>query len=230
MCRSAVDVVYLVDGSSGIMDRDKMAGSNSWNEIMYFLNNVTDRLDRDQAHVSFVKYSTRESNQVEFFLTMAKDVISDRKIDPNRIQFRGGATDTGTALNTVRNQVIRGPNNRNYAPDVVVLLTDGPPSQGDTSPSRLRLHADDLRNAGTPNLKIIVVGVSGSRQTYQNLQIVSDYNNNHNDIVFANNFPELRNKVEELLRDICPEELVQGQTTPVDPTYPTNPGKNRHTV
>ena len=224
MCRSAVDVVYLVDGSSGIMDRDKMANSNSWNEIMYFLNNVTARLDRDQSHVSFVKYSNRENSRVEFFFTKARDVMSDMKISPSRIRYLGGATDTGTALSKVRNEVIRGSNNRNYAPDVVVLLTDGPPSQGDTSPSRLRLHADDLRNAGMPNLKIVVVGVSGSRQTYQNLQIVSNYRDNNNDIVFVNNYPELRGRVEELLRDICPGELSYGEV-PTDPVYPPHSGK-----
>ena len=221
MCRSAVDVVYLVDGSSGIMERPKMANSNSWNEIMYFLNNVTARLDRDHSHVSFVKYSNRENNRVEFFFTKARHVMSDMKISPSRIRYLGGATDTGDALMKVRNEVIRGSNNRNYAPDVVVLLTDGPPSQGDTSPTRLRLHADDLRNAWMPNLKIVVVGVSGSRQTYQNLQIVSDY---RDDIIFVNNYPELRGRVEELLRDICPGELTYGEV-PTDPVYPPGTGK-----
>ena len=224
MCRSAVDVVYLVDGSSGIMDRDKMANGNSWNEIMYFLSNVTQRLDQEQSHVSFVKYSNRENSRVEFFLTKAKDVMSDNKISPSRIRYLGGATDTGNALTKVRTEIIRGANNRNYAPDVVVLLTDGPPSQGDTNPSRLRLHADDLRNAGMPNLKIIVVGVSGSRETYKNLQIVSDYRNNNNDIVFVNNYPELRGRVEELLRDICPGQLSYGEV-PKDPGYEPYSGK-----
>ena len=218
MCRSAVDVVYLVDGSSGVLEDRKTGGGNSWNEIMYFLNNVTYRLDPEQSHVAFVKYSNRENSRVEFLFTKAKNVMSHMKINPLRIQFPGGSTDTATAMTKVRNEVIRGSNNRNYARDVVVLITDGPPSQGDTDPVRLAIHANDLRNSGMPRpVKLIIVGVSGNLQTYQNLRIASNYN----DIVYVDTYVGLRGKVDELLSDICPGELTYGE----NPTYPTYPGK-----
>ena len=224
MCRSGWALDHLVDGSSGIMEGTKTGGGNSWDEIMYFLNNVTYRLDDDQANVAFVKYSNRESSMVEFLFTKARDVMSDMKINPSSIRFLGGTTDTAAALRKVRNEVIRGPNNRNYATDVVVLITDGPPSQGDTDPARLAIHANDLRNAGMPRpLKIIIVGVSGNRQTYQNLRIVSNYQNNYNDIVHVDNYRQLRSKVEGVLRDICPGELTYAEKS-----YPSYSGKSLH--
>ena len=185
---------------------------------------MTARLDQDRAHVGFMKFSNPESTRTEFFLTPARDVILDRKLSTDRIRFEGGSTDTSTAMRRVQDEIIRGPNNRDYVRDVVVLVTDGPPSQGDTSPQRLAIHASDLRNSGQPRqLKIVLVGVTGALRTYQNMRIAAA----DNDIVFSETFRDLRDKVAELLRDICPEPLSYGQVPGVPPpVYP--PGKMLH--
>ncbi len=224
MCKTAVDVAFLVDGSGGVLDKNPFDWSwDSWEEIMLFLNNVTARLDPNQAHVGFVKYSSRENSRTQFTFTPARDVVTNRMIDRYQIRHVGGPTDTGSALRKVADDVIRGPNNRYDARDVVVLLTDGLPSVGDTDPGRLSILANDLRNSGNPSpVKLVMVGVSGGRSLYQNLRIVSDYA----DIVYAERFIDLRTMVEALLRLICPVALTYGETPVVN--YPR--GKTPYTA
>ncbi len=206
VCEDPVDLVWLVDGSGSVMDKSASDRSwNSWNEALYFVNNVTSRLQKDNTNVAFIQYSNTQTVNIKFMLTPAKDVMNQNRIGPDRIWFVGGSTDTAAAMTKARTDVIQGINNRNWVKDVVVILTDGRPSAGETLPSRLEIFARDLQDSGRPRpLKIIVVGVSEGLRTYEDLRIASSYR----DILYVDQYVHLRSRVDDLVRMICPGNVV----------------------
>uniref|UniRef100_A0A8C8FCH3 Collagen alpha-1(XII) chain n=1 Tax=Oncorhynchus tshawytscha TaxID=74940 RepID=A0A8C8FCH3_ONCTS len=137
------DVVLLVDGSYSI-------GLQNFAKVRAFLEVLVNSFDvgLDKIRLSLVQYS--RDPHTEFALNTYNDIASVVKA-VRTFPYRGGSTNTGKAMNYVREKIFiptRG--SRNSVPRVMVLITDGKSSDS------FKDAATNLRNI---DVEIFAVGV-----------------------------------------------------------------------
>ncbi|KAJ7988915.1 hypothetical protein DPEC_G00314140 [Dallia pectoralis] len=137
------DVVLLVDGSYSI-------GLQNFAKVRAFLEVLVNSFDvgHDKVRLSLVQYS--RDPHTEFALNTYNDIASVVKA-VRHFPYRGGSTNTGKAMNFVRDKVFvttRG--SRQGVPRVMVLITDGKSSDS------FKDAATKLRNL---DVEIFAVGV-----------------------------------------------------------------------
>ncbi|XP_038823365.1 collagen alpha-1(XII) chain-like [Salvelinus namaycush] len=137
------DVVLLVDGSYSI-------GLQNFAKVRAFLEVLVNSFDvaLDKIRLSLVQYS--RDPHTEFALNTYNDIASVVKA-VRTFPYRGGSTNTGKAMNYVREKIFiptRG--SRDSVPRVMVLITDGKSSDS------FKDAATNLRNV---DVEIFAVGV-----------------------------------------------------------------------
>ncbi|KAK1172363.1 collagen alpha-6(VI) chain-like [Acipenser oxyrinchus oxyrinchus] len=152
-CRSATlaDIVFLVDESGSI-------GNQNFQQIRNFIRRTVDSLDVDpkKVRVGVVLYS--DTPKVEFYLntfSQKADILQYIKTLP----YRGGGTNTGAAINFLKNNVFtKGTGSRmtQGVQQIAVVITDGVSQDNVSSP------AASLRRAG---VKIFAVGIQNASPT-----------------------------------------------------------------
>ncbi|RXM37103.1 Collagen alpha-6(VI) chain [Acipenser ruthenus] len=152
-CRSATlaDIVFLVDESSSI-------GNQNFQQIRSFIRRTIDSLDVEpkKVRVGVVLYS--DTPRVEFYLNtfnQKADILQYIKTLP----YRGGGTNTGAAINFLKNNVFTksaGSRMTQGVQQIAVVITDGVSQDNVSSP------AASLRRAG---VKIFAVGIQNANPT-----------------------------------------------------------------
>ncbi|XP_041101018.1 collagen alpha-6(VI) chain-like isoform X2 [Polyodon spathula] len=153
VCRSATlaDIVFLVDESGSI-------GNQNFQQIRNFIRRTIDSLDVDpkKVRVGVVLYS--DTPNVEFYLntfSQKADILQYIKTLP----YRGGGTNTGAAINFLKNNVFTKSAGSRMAygvQQIAVVITDGFSQDNVSSP------AASLRRAG---VKIFAVGIQNASPT-----------------------------------------------------------------
>jgi len=143
-------MVFVVDQSGSI-------GPANFNQMKTFLSHLVSRLDIDSGHtrVGLITYSTGVGNG--FNLSDYSTVASVQSAISS-LTYTGGGTDTAGALAYVRTTMMTPvAGDRNYVPNVVVVLTDG---QSDSQPNaRVSYHQMYLTLCGLTGESIIPWGL-----------------------------------------------------------------------
>ncbi|XP_034384020.1 collagen alpha-1(XII) chain-like [Cyclopterus lumpus] len=143
------DVVLLVDGSYSI-------GLANFAKVRAFLEVLVTTFDigRDKVQISLVQYS--RDPHTEFYLNTHHDLNAMVKA-VRTFPYRGGSTNTGRAMNYVREKIFQAARGaRPNVPRVNILLTDGKSSDAFQEP------ATKLRSA---DVEIFAVGVKDAVRT-----------------------------------------------------------------
>ncbi|TNN39136.1 Collagen alpha-1(XII) chain [Liparis tanakae] len=143
------DVVLLVDGSYSI-------GLANFAKVRAFLEVLVTTFDigQDKVQISLVQYS--RDPHTEFYLNTHQDLNAMVKA-VRTFPYRGGSTNTGRAMNYVREKIFQASRGaRPNVPRVNILLTDGKSSDAFQEP------ATRLRSA---DVEIFAVGVKDAVRT-----------------------------------------------------------------
>lgn len=143
------DVVLLVDGSYSI-------GLANFAKVRAFLEVLVTTFDigQDKVQISLVQYS--RDPHTEFYLNTHQDLNAMVKA-VRTFPYRGGSTNTGRAMNYVREKIFQTSRGaRPNVPRVNILLTDGKSSDAFQEP------ATRLRSA---DVEIFAVGVKNAVRT-----------------------------------------------------------------
>ncbi|MGH0162643.1 UNVERIFIED_CONTAM: hypothetical protein FKN15_045781 [Acipenser sinensis] len=143
-CSTAVDVLFLLDGSYSI-------GKGSFERSKHFAFKLCDALDinPERVRVGVIQYSS--TPRLEFSLNSypTKDEVKEQI---KKLSFKGGSTQTGQALKYILRKGFPGGRNTTV-PRILIVLTDGK-SQGTVQP------ASQLKEEG---ITIFAVGIKYPR-------------------------------------------------------------------
>uniref|UniRef100_A0A6Q2ZEB7 Collagen alpha-1(XII) chain n=1 Tax=Esox lucius TaxID=8010 RepID=A0A6Q2ZEB7_ESOLU len=178
------DVVLLVDGSYSI-------GLQNFAKVRAFLEVLVNSFDvgLDKVRLSLVQYS--RDPHTEFALNTYNDIASVVKAVQS-FPYRGGSTNTGKAMNYVREKIfvpIRG--SRLGVPRVMVLITDGKSSDS------FKDAATNLRNI---DVEIFAVGVKDAVRSELEA-IANDPSSTH--VYTVEDFDAFERISKELTQSIC---------------------------
>ncbi|XP_044062815.1 collagen alpha-6(VI) chain-like [Siniperca chuatsi] len=187
-CENATvaDIVFLIDGSTSI-------GTDSFQEVRYFLRNIIKALDigPNKVRVGVAQYS--DDPYQEFLL---KDHMDKKSLlaAVENLPYRKGGTETGKAINFLLTQYFTkdaGSRVSQRVPQIAVVITDGESTDDVVAP------AQRLRQQG-----VIVFGI-GVGQINQK-QLVSIANWPPDRFLFTiNSYEALQRLTEGLLQTVC---------------------------
>ncbi|KAI0225937.1 Zinc metalloproteinase dpy-31 [Lamellibrachia satsuma] len=145
MC-GPVDLAFLIDSSGSI-------GKVNWPKILNFMKMFSSKLtvSPDRARISVISFG---NDATLHFRLNSHTTLKSTKDAIDQIRWKDQWTNTGAALRVMKNDVFkREHGDRSNAPNVAVLITDGPSNKDSrqTVPNAL-----SARNAG---INIFVVGV-----------------------------------------------------------------------
>lgn len=179
------DLAFLVDSSSSV-------GSANFQKLENFLKNAVTKIDigKDKVHVGLMQFSSYPS--MEFPLNMYTnrgDVL--RAIE--RLQFMGGDTNTGDALQNMRQHMFsQTAGARTNVPRIAIVVTDG----GSSDNAKTTQQADGARR---DNIGVIAVGVGKSVNNYE-MQVIGGGQSN---VVTVSSFDQLEQAVNQVLQKAC---------------------------
>lgn len=157
-----------------------------------FLKNAVSKLDvgKDKVHVGLMQYSSYPSTEFPLNMyTNRGDIL--RAIEG--MSFMGGDTNTGDALQEMRQQMFSQTGGaRGNVPRIAIVVTDG----GSSNNAKTTQEADAARR---DNIGIISVGVGKSANNYE-LQIIGGSQSN---VVSVNGFDQLEQAVDQILQKAC---------------------------
>ena len=140
----AMDIVFLVDGSGSV-------GQENFDTQIEFLKGVTAAMDigpgENQTRIAFMQY---ESSTTLEFLFLDDPAALITSLDA--VNYSGGGTSTGFAINQAYNQIIV-PHKRNNAGAAIIVVTDGASGDDVVGPSNA------MRNNG---VTMAAVGYAGA--------------------------------------------------------------------
>ena len=178
------DVVLLVDGSYSI-------GLQNFAKVRSFLEFLVNSFDvaHDRIQLSLVQYS--RDPHTEFALNTHHDINAVVKA-VRTFPYRGGSTNTGKAMNYVRDKIftpLRGA--RANVPRVMVLITDG------KSSNSFKDAANKLRDS---DVEIFAVGVKDAVRS--ELEAIANHPaDNH--VFEVEDFDAFQRISKELTQSIC---------------------------
>uniref|UniRef100_H3AU32 Collagen type VI alpha 6 chain n=1 Tax=Latimeria chalumnae TaxID=7897 RepID=H3AU32_LATCH len=194
LCRNAsvADIVFLVDESGSIeIENFKL--------IVNFLHRVVDALDVNETNVriGLVLYSS--SSEVYFYLNTSKtkdDVLTQIK----KLPYRRGGTNTGAAIDLMREQVFTkkaGSRKSQGVQQIAFVITDGKSEDNVVNP------ATRLRRAG---VTVFAVGIKAANKT-ELYQIASHPPQEY--VSTVDNFTQLANIETTIQNKICNEIITK---------------------
>ncbi|KAI0225936.1 Zinc metalloproteinase dpy-31 [Lamellibrachia satsuma] len=145
MC-GPVDLAFLIDSSGSI-------GKVNWPKILNFMKMFSSKLtvSPDRARISVISFG---NDATLHFRLDSHTTLKSTEDAIDQIRWKDQWTNTGAALRVIKNDVFKWEHgDRSNAPNVAVLITDGPSNKDSwqTVPN-----AESARNAG---IKIFAVGV-----------------------------------------------------------------------
>lgn len=179
------DLAFLVDSSSSV-------GSGNFQKLENFLKNAVTKLDigKDKVHVGLMQYSSYPSMQ--FPLNMYTNRGDTLKAIEG-MQFMGGDTNTGDAIQNMRQQMFSQTGGaRNNVPRIAIVVTDG----GSSNNAKTTQQADGARR---DHIGLISVGVGSAVNSYE-LQLIAD---DQTKVVKVNSFDQLEQAVDQILQKAC---------------------------
>ena len=116
--RCPTDIVFVLDESGSI-------GSADFNLMKSFVSQLVGRLDIDSGNTR-VGLVTFSSSVGTYFNLNAYSTVASVQAAVDSLRYRGGGTNTATALAHVRTTMLTSAaGDRSDVPNVVVVLTDG---------------------------------------------------------------------------------------------------------
>ncbi|XP_056236933.1 collagen alpha-6(VI) chain-like [Seriola aureovittata] len=176
------DIFFLMDDSGSI-------GNEDFKDMQKFIIGFIKAFHIGENHVriGLVKYSKNPT--VVFEPTTYSDGKTIEKAVEN-ILHEGGGTNTGQALEYMKQEIEKAKNTRGYkVPQYLIVITDG------KSQDEVKAPAKDLRDQG---LTIFAVGVKESDQK-QLVEIAGDSENTF----FVSSFDALTHLKDDIIRTIC---------------------------
>ncbi|XP_063341583.1 collagen alpha-6(VI) chain-like isoform X2 [Pelmatolapia mariae] len=182
--KDLADIFFLMDDSGSIKNPDF---SDMQKFIVEFLH--TFRIGPDHVRMGLVKYS--DSPSLEFDLTQHSDVKTMEKV-VNKISHKGGGTNTGKALSSMKGHFQNAKTSRGYkVSEYLIVITDG------ESNDKVKDPAEELRAQG---VIIYAIGVNASNDNELN-EIAGDPKRKY----FVSNFDALKTIKNDVIREICSE-------------------------
>ncbi|XP_076113274.1 uncharacterized protein LOC143080959 isoform X2 [Mytilus galloprovincialis] len=194
-CLKKADLAFLVDSSSSV-------GSGNFQKLENFLKNAVTKLDigKDKVHVGLMQYSSYPSMQ--FPLNMYTNRGDTLKAIEG-MQFMGGDTNTGDAIQNMRQQMFSQTGGaRNNVPRIAIVVTDG----GSSNNAKTTQQADGARR---DHIGLISVGVGSAVNSYE-LQLIAD---DQTKVVKVNSFDQLEQAVDQILQKACTVQSTVAPTT-----------------
>lgn len=156
--------------------------------IIEFLN--TFHIGSNHVRIGVVKYA--DSPELEFDLTKYSDAES-LKIAVENIKQRGGGTETGKALDYMKQHFDKAQSTRGHqVREYLVVITDG------KSTDKVAIPAVKLRTQG---ITIFAIGVKEADETE-----LKEISGDEKRTFFVNNFDALRPIKDNIVTDICHED------------------------
>ncbi|XP_039252894.2 P-selectin-like [Styela clava] len=148
---AVMDLVVVLDSSSSI-------GAPSWKIMLNFVNNIFDLfvVQKDAMNFAVVRYNKEIDTDTQINLDECPDSIEMLKELVSKIPYNGSGTWTGQAIDYARtNMLLPEVGNREVAPDVVLVITDGR-SQDD-----VKIPSEALRSQGVLTFALGITPTNG---------------------------------------------------------------------
>ena len=183
------NLVFVVDGSGSIENQEKGNFQRAKDFIIEIVKSFTIR--KDATQVALVLYNSDADVVFEF-----EYKLKDIKEEIQDMDYPGGGTKTGKALDKVRNDVFKNiEEDRKNLPKVVVVVTDG------RSQDNVSVPAKQLRDDGAT---IISLGVGCCFDEDELNEMATDPDEKH---VLEASFSELDKFKDAMKEQICAGEL-----------------------
>ncbi|XP_073228369.1 von Willebrand factor A domain-containing protein 2-like [Porites lutea] len=179
------NLVFVVDGSGSIEDQEKGNFQRAKDFIIEIVKSFN--IEEDATQVALVLYNSNPDVVFEF-----KDNFDDIEEEIQEMDYPGGGTNTGKALDKVRNYVFKKlKKDREDLPKVVVVVTDG------RSQDNVAVPAQQLRDDGAT---IISLGVGCCFDEDELNEMATDPDEKH---VVEASFSELDKFKDAMKEQIC---------------------------
>ncbi|XP_064133384.1 collagen alpha-4(VI) chain-like [Loxodonta africana] len=183
------DIYFLIDGSGSITREDFL-------EMKVFMNAVIKKFSVGPDRIQFGVVQYSRDTQRQFILSQYPSV-AELKVAIDGIRQMGGGTNTGQALNDMKQ--IFADTARSNIPRYLIVITDG------KSDDPVAEAAEALRGG---NITIYAIGVRDAN-TDELRKIAKDK------IFFVFEFDSLKAIQEEVVRDICSSEICKDRKADV---------------
>ena len=181
--------MFVVDGSGSIENQEKGNFQRAKDFIIEIVKSFN--IEKDATQVALVLYNSNPDVVFEF-----KDNFDDIEEEIQEMDYPGGGTNTGKALDKVRNYVFKKlKKDREDLPKVVVVVTDG------RSQDNVSVPAQQLRDDGAT---IISLGVGCCYDESELNEMATDPDDKH---VLNASFSELDKLKDAMKEQICSGEL-----------------------
>lgn len=184
VCRSRVDLAFLIDGSGSI----ERLGRGNFARILNFVRSITRSLPigRSKTRISVAVYSTRPYLIFGFRRYSSRNAILTAV---RRIRYPSGGTKIGRALTFARYRMFTGRQTKGRK-RVLIVLTDGISQDRITSPAR--------RLKRSKNVEIFAIGVGRGFKIRQLQRIATDKRH-----VVTSGFRNLGRIVKSMKEKVC---------------------------
>ena len=153
-CTSSIDLVYVVDSSGSINERD---GSN-WDRVKEFIVDITDEftIGADDVRVGIVRYSNQANVELYLRETTGRAVVESAI---RGMGYLDGTTNTAEGIELARTDVFdTGDANQNgdrsNIKNVMIVITDGQANE------RMSDTAPQARQARDDGIEMIAIGIT----------------------------------------------------------------------
>ena len=197
MCGLNADIVFLLDTSGSIRDKNINNITDNFQLLKDFVINMLDRIDvgPDTNRVASIEFSNFAN--IDFYLD-AFQTRADIQQKINTTNYQGGETNTAAALRRMREEVfVAGRGDRPEVANVGIMITDGESNKNetDTIPQAALVHE--------ASITMFVVGVTNAINEVELREIASDPDDsfffNSTSLSFLDTL--LTNLVDHLCRD-----------------------------
>ncbi|XP_030638997.1 collagen alpha-6(VI) chain-like [Chanos chanos] len=201
-CQGAgsADIVFLVDGSSSIVDAD-------FQRVKQFLRTFVEGLDvgPSMVRVGVVQYSDKPQKEI-----LLGGYANKRELLENidRLTHLHGGTYTGLAITFIKDEYFNsteGSQNRQNVPRIAMVITDG------ESNDKVIESAKDLRRHG-----VIVFAIGVGKAKKDELEAIANSPSKHF-VVSLKSYEELQGRTADIMRTAC--TFVVDQNRAIIPRY-----------
>jgi len=210
-CRSAADIVFVLDSSGSIRDQNPSDGSyDNWNLILSFVVRVVENLDigTDASRVGLVVYSNAATHR--FYLNTYFDkaeLIAQVRATP----YIGGTTNTSGGLRLMTNeQFIASRGDRPNINNVAIVITDGESNED------VERVIPDARAAERRGIKVFAIGITNAVNTQELANISSTPQRINQNWWTSPEFTTLNQIIAQVTQAIC---VTTPAPEPIDNLY-----------
>lgn len=182
---ATADIVFVFDSSGSV-------GSTNFAKMLEFANQIIQVFDvspdNDSTRFAAVTYGDYVYQYIKLSAYTNKVALQDKV---KKLTYFAGYTYTDQALSFVQSNILKSSDNRPYATDIVIVITDGK----STVPSLTKIYADRLKQTA---VKVLAVGIVNADQA--ELEYIASSKQN---VYTIDNFDALRRLKNELRQETC---------------------------